>query len=135
MYNVAVERTFTASHSLRLGDQRREEPHEHLWRVRASVAAEELTAGDLVIDFHLLERLLSQAIEPLTRQESINQCPDFAQVNPSAERVARFLYERLAPLLPAQVELAQLTVWEARNCSASYQLTLDQFLAASHRKV
>ena len=120
MYQVSTEICFTASHSLTLAAGS-EAPHEHRWRVRACVAAGRLDPHGLVMDFAQLGRHLAATVAPLN-DASLNDLPEFAEpgINPSAERVAELLYTRLEKLLPRDVSLNELAVWEKPDCRACY---------------
>ena len=119
-YTIAVETTFIATHSLVLADEP-ESLHEHEWQVEALVGADELDADGVVIDFHLLKGLLTNAVSELTTTESINDLPEFAGRNPSAEHVACYIHQRLARTLPAGVLLVEIRLWEAPTCHAIYR--------------
>ncbi|KPK76486.1 MAG: hypothetical protein AMJ79_06480 [Phycisphaerae bacterium SM23_30] len=98
-----------------------EQPHQHRWRARAVVQTQTLDRNDLVMDFQLLAHLLRQAARPLTRVKMINELPPFARRNPSAERIAQYIFDRLAPLLPSTVKLKKVIVWETPHAAAAYQ--------------
>lgn len=120
MYTITTEVSFRASHWISVqGDA--EQPHEHLWKARISVQAEQLDDDGLVIDFLLLRRTLARAVEPLTQARAINDLAPFGQACPSTERLARYLFEQVDAQLPAHVSPTVLTVWETPDCSASYQ--------------
>lgn len=119
MYELRIERRFFASHGLRLYDGAYEPQHAHDWVVEVEVAAAELDAIDLAMDFHELERIVAAAIDPL-RESNLNDNPALSGVNPSAERIAEHIYKAVAPRLPARVRLTRVTVTEAPGCRASY---------------
>ena len=56
MYEITVSRVFSAAHALRLYDGSMEALHGHNWSVELTVAAGQLDAIDVVMDFHELER-------------------------------------------------------------------------------
>jgi 6-pyruvoyltetrahydropterin/6-carboxytetrahydropterin synthase len=120
MFTIAVQARFNASHSVLVGAGPREAPHGHDWAVEAEVGAERLDANGLVIDFHRLERLLT---ESLTEFDGalLDELPDFADANPTAENVARTIFGKLEARLPqGRCTLRRITVWETPTCSASY---------------
>ena len=119
MHEIRIERTFNASHALRLYDGAMEPMHGHDWRVFVHVAAEELDAIECVMDFHELERIVEGVLGPLGGQ-TLNDLAPFAGVNPSAERVAEHIYRRIALGMPERVKLTRVTVTEAPGCRASY---------------
>jgi 6-pyruvoyltetrahydropterin/6-carboxytetrahydropterin synthase len=121
MYRVAKEIVFRAGHYLRFGQDRREEPHKHDWRIRAMVETPELQADELVMDFEELGQLLRQVVEPLTQVQMLNELSAFENQNPSTERLARYVYEQLKILLPETIHLREVVVWECEDCRASYR--------------
>lgn len=119
MYELEIERVFHAGHALRLYDGEMEEVHEHDWHVYVHVAAEKLDAIEVVMDFHELEKIVDGVINPL-HERTLNEHDAFADVNPSAERVAEHIFKGIAPQLPKHVRLTRVTVTEAPGCKASY---------------
>jgi 6-pyruvoyltetrahydropterin/6-carboxytetrahydropterin synthase len=123
-YALEVECEFAAAHAILLGGVR-ERLHGHNWRVVISIAGDRLDREELLCDFHLVERLLSETIAPF-RDGNLNETPPFDRVNPTAEAVARFvateLTERLARAIPA-VQLEWVRVTEAPRCTAIVRMT------------
>lgn len=120
MYELIVERVFHAAHALRLCDGSTEPRHAHDWRVEMRIARPDLDAIDLAMDFHELERLADAALAPL-RDATLNELGAFAELNPSAERVAEYIFNALQPALPDEVRLVSITVTEAPGCRAVYR--------------
>jgi len=123
MYEIAVEIVFHAGHFLKLPQGPRESLHRHAWRVRITVASEVLDAAGLVMDFHQLRNLLRQTVAPLEKPQAINDLPEFtgADKNPSTERIARYIYDRLLTQLPRSVSLTEVFVWETPTCRAGFR--------------
>ena len=88
MFEIIRERTFSASHQLRNYKGRCERLHGHNWRVRVCVAAKEVNASGMVIDFHELDEMMAKAIDPFDHRH-LNDTVHFAKENPSAENIAR----------------------------------------------
>jgi 6-pyruvoyltetrahydropterin/6-carboxytetrahydropterin synthase len=118
-YQVDVERDFSASHQLRTYDELLEPIHGHRWKVRASFAGEHLDQMDVLIDFLEVERLLDDILAGFNNRH-LNDLPCFDQTNPTAENVARAIFESLRARLGTPELLERITVQEAINCSASY---------------
>lgn len=108
---------FSASHQLRLYDGSLEPLHGHNWKVRVTVQAGRLDAIGVVMDFHELDRLLAAIISPL-HNTHLNDTPEFAELNPSAENVAWHVARSLTQ--PAGIELKSVEVWETPGSSAIY---------------
>ena len=119
MFTVTVGTNFTAQHQLTLPAGEKEAVHEHNWVVRSAVAAENLDETGLVIDFHWLEAKIKEVTSPLDGAR-LEELACFGDINASAENVAKYIYDRVEPLLPARVKLQYVEVCEAANCLAKY---------------
>jgi 6-pyruvoyltetrahydropterin/6-carboxytetrahydropterin synthase len=117
-FEVTTQRTFSASHQLRLYDGSIEPLHGHNWVVRVTVVGEKLDSIGVVIDFHVLERLVDELILPMHNRH-LNELAPFARDNPSAENVALHVGRGLK--LPAGVRLGSVQVWETPENSAIYR--------------
>jgi 6-pyruvoyltetrahydropterin/6-carboxytetrahydropterin synthase len=108
-YEISTTRRFSAAHQIKLYDGSREPAHGHNWRVRVTVAAPRLDSIGVVMDFHELERRVDEIVQPWHNRH-LNEMPDFAKLNPTAENVGVVVAERLR--LPAKVRLLSVEVWE-----------------------
>jgi len=117
-FEITTTRSFSAAHQLRLYDGALEPVHGHNWRVKATIAAAGLDSIGVVMDFHELERLLDQIIQPLHNRH-LNQTAAFAELNPSAENVALHIGRSL--VLPQNVRLLAVEVWETDQNSAVWR--------------
>jgi 6-pyruvoyltetrahydropterin/6-carboxytetrahydropterin synthase len=121
MYTITVRTGFDAAHSVETGTEPRERPHRHAWLVEVECAAAEIDRCGLVMDFRVLKRLL-EACTADFRDALLDELPDFAASNPTAENVARTVHRRLEARLPGGgPRLVRTTVWEAEGCSATYR--------------
>ncbi len=118
-YRVKVVREFAAAHSIRNYPGNCERLHGHNWRVEVTVSSSALNAIGISFDFRELRRLLDRIVDPLDHQ-NLNELPMFAQQNPSTENVARYLSDQLTLVLPAEVLLEELWVWESSRSAAAY---------------
>lgn len=128
MYEVTIQRTFSAAHALRLPDGSLETLHGHDWRVDVTVASKQLDAMDTVMDFHQLEAMVEAVIGPW-RNGNLNALQPFSDdggqtlaVNTSAERVAERIAAAVSEGLPDGVWLQEVAVGEAPGCVARYRL-------------
>ena len=118
-FEIATLRRFSAAHALRLYDGSMEPVHGHNWRVQVRVAAERLDPIGVVMDFHELERLVDQIVQPWHNRH-LNECPPFVtELNPTAENVAFHVGRSLQ--LPAGVRLLLVEVWETDENSAIFR--------------
>lgn len=109
MFEISTTRRFSAAHQLRLYDGSMEPLHGHNWRVRVTVSAPQLDPIGVVMDFHALERLVDQIIQPW-HNGHLNETEAFRDLNPTAENVGVVIAGALR--LPARVRLNSVEVWE-----------------------
>ena len=118
---IAVQRRFRARHAVVI-EGVEEELHEHDWHVQVEVSGA-LDEEGLLIDFHLLERVLDDVLRPFA-DGCFNGTPPFDTLNPSAESIARHIIETIVhEALPAparrRIEWGRATIEEAPGCHAT----------------
>ncbi len=119
MFELMVTGRFAAAHSLRNFNGRCEALHGHNWRVEVVVRGSQLDKADLLMDFGQLKQLMNQALDRLDHGH-LNEIAPFDQQNPSSELIAKYLWERIAPGLPAHVTMARVSAWESDDSRATY---------------
>jgi 6-pyruvoyltetrahydropterin/6-carboxytetrahydropterin synthase len=132
MFTVSVETHFRASHQLDLppdedkrsaskgsGSTGTEPEHYHNWLVTANVSSNKLDSRGVVMDFHKLRAAVDNIVAQLDNT-ALNRTDYFRQNKPSAENVAKYIYEKLEPKLPKGVKLRNITVIEEPGCSAKF---------------
>jgi 6-pyruvoyltetrahydropterin/6-carboxytetrahydropterin synthase len=119
MFTISVERHFQASHQLILPDGSLEPVHKHDWVVTANVSSERVNNMGVVMNFQKLQAMIDKIIAGFndSKLESISY---FQQNNPSAENVAKYIYEKLRVELPEGVKLRNIRVVEEPGCSAKF---------------
>jgi len=122
MFTVSVETYFWASHQLVLPDSSKEPLHNHNWSVTAVLSSEKLDSMAVVMDFQKLKEMVDNIVAEFDNTV-LNEIGYFQQNNPSAENVAKFIYEKLGPKLPKCVKLQSIRVVEEPGCSAKYETT------------
>ena len=122
MFEVSVEHTFAAGHALRNYKGKCENVHGHNYRVQVVIRGEELDETGMLADFVELKRLLREISEPLDHV-FLNDIDPFRSENPSAENIARYIYEKMRGSLKQSnpVEVAEVKVWESDIQSATYR--------------
>jgi 6-pyruvoyltetrahydropterin/6-carboxytetrahydropterin synthase len=123
MFEVSVEHTFAAGHSLRNYRGKCENVHGHNYRIVITVAGEELNSTGLLLDFVELKKRL-RAISDRLDHQFINDIEPFTTLNPSAENMAKYFYDELSEGLSgepgqAPVRIAEVRVWETDTSVAA----------------
>ena len=95
MYSIGFFRPFRARHFLIGGDWGPENGlHEHHYRVEWVLQGPRLDNDGFLLDLVAVENLLDEAVAEV-RDTTLNDHPAFKNLNPSVERLARFLSDRL----------------------------------------
>ena len=119
MFTISVETHFWASHQLVLPDGSKESGHNHNWSVTANVSSEKLDSMAVVMDFQKLKAMVDNIVAKFDNRE-LNEIHYFQQNSPSAENVAKYIYEKLRIKLPKGVKLQSIRVVEEQGCSAKF---------------
>jgi 6-pyruvoyltetrahydropterin/6-carboxytetrahydropterin synthase len=127
MFEVSVEHTFAAAHFLRNYHGKCERLHGHNYKVRVRVAGPQLDESGMLVDFVELKRLLHGAAEKLDHQ-FLNEISPFDVLNPSAENIAKYLYEEISGALSNDrgAALSDVKVWETDKQYACYRPPVSQ---------
>ena len=123
MYSVAVKRDFVAQHFLIGGDWGAEnEWHSHHYAVEVQLEGESLDQHGYLVDIVEIEANLEELVARY-RDKTLNELPEFAELNPSIEYFAGILCQKLAERIQAS-NLSRLTIkiWENEIAWASYRL-------------
>jgi 6-pyruvoyltetrahydropterin/6-carboxytetrahydropterin synthase len=122
MFEVSVEQTFAAGHALRNYKGKCENVHGHNYRVRITVQGNQLDSTGLLVDFLDVKNLIGGVVDYLDHQ-FINDLPPFDELNPSAENIAKYFYDRISGGLRNEVpvRVAEVKVWETDTSSAVYR--------------
>lgn len=128
MFELTVKANFDAAHRLRNYQGKCTRLHGHSWLVELKVRGEQLNQTGMLVDFVDLKKAMSEACEEFDHT-CLNDLPAFADsnpqgLNPTAENLAAYLYQRLAAVLVKeypQISLYSVTVWESPKAAACYK--------------
>lgn len=119
MFTIRVETHFRASHQLMLPDGAKEPLHHHNWVVTASISSDKLDSMGLVMDFSQLKAMVKKTTDEFDNAQ-LDSIDYFRRNNPSAENIAKYIYDRLEPELPSGAKLRSIKVIEEPGCSAKF---------------
>src|SRR6201981_137547 len=114
MYEVYVDESFAAAHNLRGYKGKCEDLHGHNYKVRVTLAGREVDSVGLLYDFVHLKQVIQSVIRALDHKY-LNELKPFDVLNPSAENIARHIYEETAKQLKPTANgaaVSSITVWE-----------------------
>ncbi len=120
MYEVIIKTGFSAAHQLRCYDGKFENLHGHNWTAIVTVQASELDKMEVGVDFILLKEKVTAILSQLDYQ-NINEVPPFDEKNPSAENIAKWVFDQLASELNSEiVRVKRVEIKEFDDCGAAY---------------
>jgi len=123
MYEISAFGHFDAAHFLRGYPGKCANIHGHRWKAEITLQGEKLSQMGILIDFMDVKSMLKEVLE-IFDHKMINDVPPFDDLNPTAENIARFIFEQMADKLGDQtgsgVRITKVTVWESDTASATY---------------
>jgi 6-pyruvoyltetrahydropterin/6-carboxytetrahydropterin synthase len=121
VYTTTVRTDFVAQHYLTVPDPGPEgEPHSHHYEVELTFRGPELNEYDYIVDIDDAEAALSE-LAGRYRDAMLNDLPEFEGYNPSVERFARVVFDRVTDAVTDDtVTELGVTVWEDSEASAGY---------------
>ncbi|MBV7330416.1 6-carboxytetrahydropterin synthase [Chloroflexi bacterium TSY] len=127
MYTLAAKRDFVAQHFLIGGDWGPENfKHSHHYYLELQLEGKELDQHGYMVDIVDVEENL-EAIVAHYRDQTLNDQPEFAGLNPSIEHFTRIICQTLAERIQADnLDALTVRIWENEIAWASYRLELQQ---------
>lgn len=122
MYEVTIEETFAAGHALRNYKGKCENVHGHNYRCQVTITGAELDSIGLLVDFVELKKTVHAVLDRMDHQW-LNEFPPFDAINPSAENMARYIYDEVKAGLAGRggVNVGSVRLWETDTASATYR--------------
>jgi 6-pyruvoyltetrahydropterin/6-carboxytetrahydropterin synthase len=122
VFEVSVEETFAAGHALRGYRGKCENPHGHNYRLRITLRGPQLDPTGLLYDFVHLKQVIHTVVESVDHK-FLNDQPPFDVLNPSAENIAKYLYDEISRQMRGPqngASIVRVDVWETDTSRASY---------------
>ena len=123
MFEVMIERNFSSAHQLRGYRGKCENLHGHNYKVEIYARGRELNEAGLLVDFVELKDAADEVVQYLDHR-NINELPPFdAELNPSAENLARFILERVAArVTDPRAEVYKVRCFQTPTSVATYSV-------------
>ncbi|MGI5819244.1 MAG: 6-carboxytetrahydropterin synthase QueD [Armatimonadota bacterium] len=120
MYELTVEREFSAAHLMRGYDGACARLHGHNYRVLISVEGEQLDGCGMLVDFADLKCAFDEVLAALDHR-NLNEIPPFDEINPSSENLARYIYHQAERAVGDGVRVCRVTIHESPTSSVTYR--------------
>lgn len=119
MFELRVVTEFAAAHRLAMVTDKCENLHGHNWKVEVFVAGKSLNSAGVLVDFGEIKIRVRQIVAELDHK-FLNDL-DFFEGNPSSERIAVHIANRLTGMLPdGGMRVSRVAVWESSDACATY---------------
>jgi 6-pyruvoyltetrahydropterin/6-carboxytetrahydropterin synthase len=124
MYTLGLQRDFIASHYLIGGDWGAENLlHAHHYKVEVILSGDTLDQHGYLVDLAALEEALDGCVDGF-RDKTLNDLPEFQNLNPSIEQLARLIHQNLCRRLTVEAHAAmEIKLWENDFAWAAYRET------------
>ena len=122
VYTIAVQRDFIAQHYLIGGDWGAENQlHSHHYRLELQLEGPTLDSHGYLVDIVDIERHVEGQVDHF-RDQTLNDLPEFAGLNPSIEHFARIVGQALSRAIDApNIHGLLVKLWENDIAWASYR--------------
>jgi 6-pyruvoyltetrahydropterin/6-carboxytetrahydropterin synthase len=120
MYEILIRSDFSGAHHLRGYRGKCEELHGHNWKIEARFKIETLDKIGLAVDFKILKYKLKVVLKKLDHAY-LNKLSAFKKENPSAENIARYIYDALkSSVKDEKTKIKSVSIWESETTCATY---------------
>lgn len=121
MYELTVRSAFEAAHFIRGYDGKCARLHGHNWTVEAVVRGLKLDELGMLVDFKILKAELNKVLDDFDHS-FLNESETFKQDNPTAENLARKIFEKLSAseIFSGSTKLHAVKVHESPNSCVTY---------------
>jgi 6-pyruvoyltetrahydropterin/6-carboxytetrahydropterin synthase len=121
MYKLAVKKDFIAQHFLVGGDWGSEnQKHSHHYRLEIQLEGKDLDNHGYLVDIAKIKNYLEQLISHY-QDQTLNELPEFKDINPSIENMARIFYQSLCrSIRETGLSGLKVKVWEDEMAWITY---------------
>lgn len=123
MFRIQVKEEFEAAHRIEGYPGKCSRLHGHSWTVEAVVVGKKLDELGMLVDFKLVRKELKDILDRMDHQYLNEMQPFLDGCNPTAENMAKYIYEQLAQndIFREGIGLQSICVWESPHSCVSYE--------------
>ncbi|HWR09528.1 6-carboxytetrahydropterin synthase QueD [Sporomusa sp.] len=121
MYDLTIIAEFEAAHQLPDYPGKCCRLHGHNWKVEVTVSGRELNRLGMIMDFKELKAEVGKVIDNLDHYY-LNDLPEFKTIPPTAEYIAKYIYDTLAanPVFQENIKIRCVQIWESPRSAVKY---------------
>lgn len=121
MFELTIAVNFEAAHCIKDYPGKCNRLHGHNWKVEVIIYGSKLDELGMLVDFTDLKAAVNTIMVKLDHYY-LNEIEPFCTINPTAENLAKYIYEKLSEttVFNDNVKLRTIKVWESPNSAAAY---------------
>jgi len=121
VFELTINVNFEAAHFIKNYSGKCSRLHGHNWKVEVNIYGNKLDELGMLIDFRDLKDAVNKIMLNLDHY-CLNEIEPFCKINPTAENIAKYIYEQLEETqkFDQNVKLRSVRVWESLNSAAAY---------------
>jgi len=125
MFEIDIEKDFSAAHMLKGYQGDCSKLHGHNWKVQVVVKTEEIDEIGIAIDFRKLKTELDSILTELDHS-NLNDIGYFTDVNPTSEILAKYFFDKLSEKInTGTISVSKVRVCESPGSGATYYNELN----------
>ena len=124
MFELKVKTRFAAAHQLAMVGRKCENLHGHNWQVEVYVKGDQLNDAGVLADFGDIKRAVRSVVDGELDHKFLNELPAFADTQPTSERIAIYIAEKvetyLDKIVDERIVVSRVMAWESDDACAIY---------------
>jgi 6-pyruvoyltetrahydropterin/6-carboxytetrahydropterin synthase len=118
MFRLQVKSHFDSAHFIRDYKGKCSRMHGHRWDIEVCLQGKGLDAGNMLIDFSIVKKMVKEYIEERLDHYVLNE--QLGEPNLTAEFIAKWIFDELEGSFKGAVRLIRVCVWENPDCCVKY---------------
>ncbi|PID27334.1 MAG: 6-carboxytetrahydropterin synthase QueD [Candidatus Cloacimonadota bacterium] len=120
MYEIFVKMHFSSAHRLISYNGECSKLHGHNWEVMVYARTSKLNEIGIALDFKEFKKSVKEEIDKFDHVY-LNDLEDYKDMNPTAENIARVLYNTLSKKINTDdIKIHMVEIWESEKQGARY---------------
>ncbi len=120
MFEIILEDVISAAHYVKNTAGEVENIHGHDWQIKVSLRRSDVDEVGMVWDFTEVKPVLKEILDHFN-YSTLNNIPPFTTQNPTAENLARYIFEQMEKNIPLKnVRMHYVACTESPGCTAIY---------------
>jgi len=124
MFELKVKSHFAGAHQLTMVGQKCENLHGHNWNVEVCVTGDKLNSAGVLADFGDIKKAVRKVVDEELDHKFLNDLEMFKGVQPTSERIAIYIAQRVQAILSREVSeavrVSKVMAWESDDACATY---------------